>query len=280
MSIDSFDGFAALSSVDAGRFEALQLALTRAAVDGVVTIAYSGGLDSRFLAWAAKRLGFSVRLLHIAGEHIGAEETTAAQRHAQMLGVAVETVHIQGVAYENLAAAGRERCYVCKLALFSQLKNLARDGRLCDGSNASDSRVFRPGMKALRELGIYSPLAESGWEKADIRRVGTILGFPEPMQASRPCLLTRFPYGAVPTKRALETIARVEGFLKNSPGTAQLRVRLRYPVGIPELHVEEASLKGLSTDRVRELLLTHFGDELNGLEVIAMQTLSGFYDRT
>ena len=270
---------AGLSEADAERLEALRSALARAAVDGVVTIAYSGGLDSRFLAWAAQYLGFGVRLLHIAGEHIGPEETAQAEAHARTLELAVETVRIRGASFETLAAAGRDRCYVCKRAFFTELKAMARDGSLCDGSNASDSRVFRPGVRALHELGIHSPLAESRWEKADIRRVGAILGFPEPAQASRPCLLTRFPYGAVPSKERLETIEQVEGFLEKNPAASGLRVRLRYPAGTPELHVDESSLGSFTPEGLRELLLARFGGELEGLKVVAMSTLSGYYDR-
>ena len=87
----------------------------------------------------------------------------------------------------------RDACAVCKRHIFTELLRIAGDAQLCDGTNHSDLAVYRPGRKALEELGIRSPLAEADISKDEIRSLGAALGFRNPGQMARPCLLTRFP---------------------------------------------------------------------------------------
>ena len=146
--------------------------------------------------------------------------------------------------------------------------------------NASDLTVFRPGRKALEELGVLSPLAEAGLSKADIRRIGAAIGLPAPDQAARPCLLTRFPYGVTPPREALDTVAEVEAFLETLPDAAGLRYRLRYPAGRPELHWEKSdALTEERLGRIALALFKAFPDALKGLTMRTFETLSGYYDR-
>ena len=262
---------------------ALKEALTRASKDGLVTLAYSGGLDSRFLAFAAKRLGFTVRLLHISGPHVAPGDTEEALNYAKSMGLSVELVHIDPTNLMDLVNAGRARCYVCKRHLFEALLKVAGDFPLSDGTNASDCLVYRPGRKALEELGIHSPLTESSITKDAIRRLGRELGFEAPDQAARPCLLTRFPYGVCPTKAQLELIAEVERWIATQPTYQGLRFRLRFPDGItPALHVEEDSVKAVGSENLEDLkeaLQQVFGSRLEQLTIETQTTLSGFYDR-
>lgn len=262
---------------------ALKEGLTRASKDGLVTLAYSGGLDSRFLAFAAKRLGFTVRLLHISGPHVAPGDTEEALNYAKSMGLSVELVHIDPTNLMDLVNAGRARCYVCKRHLFEALLKISGDYPLSDGTNASDCLVFRPGRKALQELGIHSPLAESGITKDAIRRLGRDLGFEAPDQAARPCLLTRFPYGVCPTKAQLELIAEVERWIATQPTYQGLRFRLRFPDGVtPTLHVEEDSVKAVGSENLEDLkeaLQQVFGSRLEQLTIETQTTLSGFYDR-
>ena len=262
---------------------ALKEALTRASKDGLVTLAYSGGLDSRFLAFAAKRLGFTVRLLHISGPHVAPGDTEEALNYAKSMGLSVELVHIDPTNLMDLVNAGRARCYVCKRHLFEALLKVAGDFPLSDGTNASDCLVYRPGRKALQELGIHSPLAESGITKDAIRRLGRYLGFEAPDQAARPCLLTRFPYGVCPTKAQLTLIAEVEHWIATHPTYQELRFRLRFPDGVtPTLHVEEDSVKAVGSENLEDLkeaLQQVFGSRLEQLSIETQTTLSGFYDR-
>lgn len=278
----TFPDIAPLSETQKKQLERLQSELDKASVDNTVTVAYSGGLDSRFLAFCAKNFGFKVRLLHVAGSHIAAQESQEAVDFARRMGLVCEVVHLKLPTPQELAAAQKRRCYVCKSAIFSQLKALALGGKLCDGTNASDALVFRPGAQALKELGIYSPLQAAGFAKADIRATGKLLGFDSPEQMARPCLLTRFPYGVEPTPEKLSVIAQVESWIDAHEKANPLRVRLRYPDGrLPELHIEKASLAGRSQDdlhRLKVQLVGEFSPALDGLKVRVLDRLSGFYD--
>lgn len=272
-----------LTEVQKGLLENLKKTLKHAAADNTVTIAYSGGLDSRFLAFCAHHFGFAVRLLHVAGEHIAKQETDEAVAFAKGMGLTCDVVHINLPTPQALASAQKRRCYVCKHTIFSQLKAFAQGGQLCDGTNASDTLVFRPGAQALKELGIHSPLMEAGIAKPDIRAIGKVLGFAHPEQVARPCLLTRFPYGVEPTAEKLSVIARVESTLDTWPEAKNLRVRLRYPDGkTPELHIETASLTDASEaflDNLKARLIETFGKDVEGLKLCVMDKLSGYYDR-
>ncbi|MGN1150274.1 MAG: hypothetical protein ACI4SY_06165, partial [Sutterella sp.] len=225
---------------------ALIEALRRAAPNGLVTIAYSGGLDSRFVAFSAKRAGFKVRLLHVRGPHIAPSETQEAVDGARELGLEAELLDIDPLKLPALASAGRERCYVCKSGLFAELLRIAGHEPLCDGTNHSDLSGYRPGRRALLELGIHSPLEEAGLGKPDIRRFAARLGMPRPDQAARPCLLTRFPYGALPSAELLHLTAEAEDYISQHPVGAGLRFRLRFPDGVRvELHIDAASADGV-----------------------------------
>ena len=263
--------------------EALAGRIAAAAPHGTVTIAYSGGLDSRFLAFSAKRLGYKVRLFHVRGPHIAPSETEEAVAGARELGLEPEVIDLSPLSLPELASAGKLRCYVCKRGLFTELKRRAGGEPLCDGMNLTDLSVYRPGRKALIELGIRSPLAEAKIGKPDIRRIGRELGFPRPDQAARPCLLTRFPYGMLPDEKKLALVAMAEDFIAADPFGRTLRFRLRCPDGVtPALHVEKSSLKDASEADVRALcgrLCAAFGAPMQGLSFEIMEKLSGYYDR-
>lgn len=142
---------------------ALQDAVADAAgADHTVSIAYSGGLDSRFLAFVSKFLGYRVRLLHVAGPHMAPSETAQAVADARAMGIEPELITANPLGITDLASAGKNRCYVCKHHVFTELLARTTDKKLCDGTNKDDLSVYRPGRKALAELGIYSPLAKPG----------------------------------------------------------------------------------------------------------------------
>lgn len=269
----------------------LQRVLAGLAVRGSFSLAYSGGLDSRFLAYAAKRLGFMPALYHIIGPQIAPDETSAAIRDAEAMGFEATLVPASSLSLPELAAAGRERCFVCKKHLFEALLEVAKasgTGPLCDGTNHSDLGVYRPGLKALRELGIRSPLAEAGISKARLREIGREIGFPHPDQMARPCLLTRFPYGVQPKPALLQAIADAEELVAEDAFGERLRYRLRMPKPAqPVLHVARESLPaGMSEEAAsRELnrlcgeIEARYGKELAHLTWALVDQLSGFYDR-
>ncbi len=182
-----------------------------AAPSNGVSIAFSGGLDSRFLAHAAiKALGSEhVELLHVQGPHTAQAESTWAKDWAERQGLRLVTLHLDPLQLPEVAKGDKMRCYACKKHLFTHLLKKARY-ILCDGSNASDARLFRPGAKAVQELGIRSPLAACGLEKEELRILGRLTDFERPNQPARPCLLTRLPYGIEPSVERLERLATLE----------------------------------------------------------------------
>lgn len=270
---------------DDPRLERLAERLAAASKNGKVTIAYSGGLDSRFLSFFAKLAGFKPRLLHVTGPHIAPAETEEAVREARKMGLEAELVSLDPAGMPDLAAAGRLRCYVCKHHIFSNLLKIAGDVPLCDGTNHSDLAVYRPGRKALEELGIHSPLAEADISKPEIREIGAKLGFPNPGQMARPCLLTRFPYGIKPLGKdlafAANAEAAVEAVMQENPMLQGLRFRCRFPDGrTPVLHVEKSSVKD---EKALEVLLQSLkkklGKDADSLQIEPVDELSGYFDR-
>lgn len=252
------------------------------------SIAYSGGLDSRFLAFSAKRLGFQASLLHIIGPQIAPDETAGALKDAEILGYEPILVPATSLTLSELAHAGANRCYVCKHHLFETLMEVARksgcEGPVCDGTNTSDLGVYRPGIKALEELHVYSPLAMAGISKPRIREIGRAVGFPNPEQFARPCLLTRFPYGTTPTSEELVAIGDAELLVATDPFGKNLRFRIRMPAhGDARLHVEASSIAGVENagaelERIVALLRRRFGERLPNLRFEVLEKLSGYYD--
>lgn len=258
-------------------------ALARAAVDGTITEAYSGGVDSRFLAWSATLLGYRVHLLHVQGAHVAPEETEEALARARKMGLTVELLSFDPAVLPALAAAGRNRCYACKTRIFTALLQHALEGKICDGTNASDLSVYRPGLRALKELRVHSPLAEAGISKPQLRQYARELQMDDPEQAARPCLLTRLPYGALPTLEELHTLAAAETEIAAEPFMADVRFRLRLPAkNTPILHLEEASAQHVTDDELDALcakLAQQFPTVLSHLTWARLEKLSGFYDR-
>lgn len=205
-----------------------------------VAVAYSGGVDSRFLCHALLHGGLDVLALHARGPHVPDAETRQARRRARDMGLPLLEVDFRPLDIPDVRANGPRRCYFCKAALMRCLREaLARREAagepprlLCDGSNADDMASSRPGLQALKEAGILSPLAEAGFSKKALRAEGAATGLEDPQQAARPCLLTRFAYGVQPSETALRRLAAAEEALADlkspdgRPLLGDFRVRL------------------------------------------------------
>jgi len=191
-------------------------------------LAFSGGVDSAYLLYAAVNCGANVRPYFVKSAFQPRFELEDAQRLAQRLGVELAVLPLDILAVPEVAANPPERCYHCKRAIFSAIAAAAReDGYdlLLDGTNASDDAGDRPGMRALRELAVRSPLQECGLTKGEIRRLSReaeLFTWDKPAYA---CLATRVPAGTALTAQALERTERAEAFLA-SLGLQDLRVRL------------------------------------------------------
>lgn len=173
-------------------------------------VAFSGGVDSAFLLWAAKRYGCDVRAYYVKTAFQPQFELEDALRLAREVDAPMTVLETDILSVPEAAANGPRRCYFCKRALFSQLWEAARrDGYplLLDGTNASDDAGDRPGMQALRELEVRSPLQECGITKAEVRRLSREAGLFTWDKPAYACLATRVPTG---TSIKAEDLRRVE----------------------------------------------------------------------
>ena len=194
---------------------------------GDAAIAFSGGVDSTFLLMAAhEALGDKVLAITVRTPYIPEWEINEARDFSAKLGVKHLIIEIP---LENEILNNPEnRCYLCKRIIFKKLRDAAaREGfiNLLDGTNSDDSEENRPGMKALRELNILSPLKENGFNKKDIRNYSRINNLPTWDKPAYACLLTRIPYNSRVDNDMLKKIEKAEKFLIDL-GIKAVRVRI------------------------------------------------------
>lgn len=196
---------------------------------GSVAVAFSGGVDSTFLLWAAREaLGDKVLALTAVSVFFPERETGEAEAICRALGVRQITEAVDELAIPGVAENPADRCYLCKRTLFSRLWELARANgcaALAEGSNADDEGDYRPGLRAIRELGVESPLKKAGLTKAEIRDLSRKAGLPTWDKPSYACLASRFPYGETITAEKLAMVEKAEQGLLDR-GFRQTRVRV------------------------------------------------------
>ena len=195
---------------------------------GKVAVAFSGGVDSAYLLWAAAESGAVVTAYYVSTAFQPAFEGEDARRLCAQLGVALRTVEVDVLSCPEVTENSPRRCYFCKKRLFTAMQSAAAaDGCtvLCDGTNASDDAADRPGMAALRELQVASPLREAGLTKAEIRELSRAAGLFTWDKPAYACLATRIPTGTTITAADLQRTERAEGYLM-SLGFRDFRVRL------------------------------------------------------
>ena len=232
------------------RLSRLEKVLSGIAPNKRLAIAFSGGLDSRFLSFAAKYLGYTVKLLTVRGPHISAEETAEAVQWAQDNSFEMELLDLNPLQMEAVVFNHTDRCYFCKKHLFLELKRRAADLPLCDGTNHSDLSHYRPGLKALSELKIHSPLAEAEFSKQDNREVGALIGLDHWDQAARPCMLTRLPYNQKVLASDLTAVGEAETAMNRffaglNKGEIRFRLRKVSPKAF-EMHIQREDFDRLS----------------------------------
>lgn len=212
---------------------------------GSALVAYSGGVDSTFLLKVAQEmLRDKVIAVTAISETYSSHELKSALSMAQELGVKHILIHTEELTNHDFAGNPKERCYFCKKELISKLNDIAGEHNLSyvlDGSNYDDLADYRPGMKAVRELGARSPLKESGLTKNDIRSLSRQMNLPTWNKPSLACLASRIPYGDRITKEKLMMIDQAEAFLRDL-GIGQLRVRHHETIARIEVLPEDIPL--------------------------------------
>jgi len=216
-----------------------------------VALAFSGGVDSAYLLWAAKHHGAQVHAYYVKSPFQPQFELDDARRLAGQLDVPITVLPLDVLSCEQIAANPANRCYFCKKRIFSAiLSAAAADGfsLLLDGTNASDAEDDRPGMKALRELQVRSPLRECGLTKDDVRRLSKEAGLFTWDKPAYACLATRIPAGEVITEKKLQATERAEQYLF-SLGFSDFRIRMYH--GDARLQLPAHQLERLLTLRTQ-----------------------------
>lgn len=191
-------------------------------------LAFSGGVDSSLLVWASAQYGKDWRAYYVHSAFQPAFELEDAQKIAAQCRLPLTVIEADILQYQEVAANPPDRCYYCKHRIFSAiLQRAAADGYslVIDGTNASDDAGDRPGMKALRELEVRSPLRECGLTKSDVRRLSREAGLFTWDKPAYACLATRVPAGQPITARDLAVTEAAESYLF-SLGFTDFRVRL------------------------------------------------------
>ena len=226
-------------------------------------LAFSGGVDSAYLLWAALREGADVRAYYVSTPFQPEFERKDALRLAGELGAPLTVLEVDILADRRVTQNPPNRCYYCKRALFGAILDAARaDGyrMVLDGTNASDSSADRPGMRALAELSVRSPLRECGLGKKEIRALSRSVGLFTWEKPAYACLATRIPAGTPITREALVRTERAEAYL-TSLGFRDFRVRCCG--GAARLQVTEDQLELVAAHR--EELLDTLGAEYDGV---------------
>lgn len=191
-------------------------------------LALSGGVDSSYLAFAAGKYGEGWRAYYVQTAFQPTFELRDAQKIAALAGVPLTVIEADVLSHGDVAANPENRCYFCKRVIFSTiLERAAADGckLVIDGTNASDDVNDRPGMRALRELSVRSPLRECGLRKADVRARAKEAGLFTWDKPSYACLATRIPAGTAITAEDLQRVEQGEDALF-SLGFSDFRIRL------------------------------------------------------
>ena len=192
-------------------------------------IAFSGGVDSSYLLYAALQCKVDVTAYYVKSAFQPQFELDGANRLAELLGVCVEQIPVDVLNVPEISDNPSNRCYYCKKQIFSAIADAAqKDGYtlLLDGTNASDEEEDRPGMRALRELSVRSPLRECGLTKSEIRRLSREAGLFTWDKPAYACLATRISAGEEITAKKLLATEKAEGYLF-ALGFCDFRIRVK-----------------------------------------------------
>ncbi len=211
---------------------------------GGVAVAFSAGVDSTFLLEAARRaLGDNAVAVTARSCLVPDRETAEAQAFCRDRGMEQIVLDFDALAVPGVQDNPPDRCYHCKKALFTAIRAAAEArglAHVAEGSNLDDLDDYRPGMRAVAELGVLSPLRRAGLTKADVRALSKEMGLPTWDKPSYACLASRFVYGQAITPEKLLMADRAEQYLQ-SLGFRQARVRVHLDLARIEVPPEDLS---------------------------------------
>ncbi len=240
--------------------------------DRSAIIAFSGGVDSTVVAVLAKSVCKRIKLITIRSEVISDNEIKEAKLIGDLLGVPHETIMLS-VDSDHFWSNPPDRCFYCKKVIFSKLKEIAKESGydiVLDGTNASDIKGHRPGFRALKELGILSPLLLGNLTKSEIREIATEYGLSIAKKPAMACLASRIPYGEEITINKLKRIELGESFLNELAISKQIRLRDHGnlarieidPIDIPRFF--EGNYYSLIYQKLKEIGYTYITLDLEG----------------
>lgn len=243
---------------------------------GSVAVAFSSGVDSTFLVKVAHdTLGAKAVAFTAASDFVPQRDVDEAKVFCAKEGIEHHVVPFPILTVPHVKENPENRCYYCKHALFSHMKEIAAEKDLAcvvDGSNLDDDGDYRPGHRALRELGIVSPLHEAGLYKQDIRDLSKALGLPTWDKPSFACLASRFPYGTELTPEGLDRVNLAEEFLMDR-GFRQLRVRAHG--NIARIELLPSDIPRMLDESLREKTAAYFrklGFAYTALDLLGYRT--------
>jgi uncharacterized protein len=248
---------------------------------GSVVVAYSGGVDSAFLAAAAhETLGSRSVAVTAVSPSLARRDLDEARALAASRGWRHLEVPTNEVTRDEYARNAADRCYWCKTELLEVLGPIARslDAHVAVGTNLDDLGDYRPGLEAARERDARTPLVDAGLTKADVRALSAAIGLPTADKPASPCLASRFAYGVRVTEEGLERVERAEEHVR-SLGFSVFRVRDHGDVArveVPAAEIEKAAaLAGAISEGLKALGYRYVSLDLEGFRSGAMNEVLG-----
>ncbi|MDR0966938.1 MAG: ATP-dependent sacrificial sulfur transferase LarE [Myxococcales bacterium] len=244
---------------------------------GSLAVAFSGGVDSTFLLRAAHdALGERAIAVTARACSFPERELNEARGLCEAMGIRHLVLDAMTLDIEGFAENRPDRCYVCKSALFTSLAEAAaREGisAMAEGSNLDDEGDYRPGLKAVAELGVHSPLREAGLRKAEIRALSKALGLPTWDKPSFACLASRFAFGEPISAEKLRRVDKAEQLLLDL-GFTQVRVRVHGVAGDQaRIELEPREFARVLDERMRQIV--HEGLSQLGFKYVSLD-LGGY----
>ncbi len=224
-----------------------------------LAVAFSAGVDSSLLLYTAKEvLGDRVMAVSAVDSAFPSRELQEAKTFCAEKNIHHEILLFNPLTIEEYRFNRPDRCYHCKKMIFSEILRFAKENgiaHVAEGSNTDDTGDYRPGMKAIAELSVLSPLKDAGLSKEDIRQISKELDLPTWDKPSYACLASRFVYGEEITEEKLQMIDRAEQFLIDH-GFRRERVRLHG--NLARIEVPEADISLLAKEDLRKEISAEF----------------------